>query len=67
MVINELRATTGRSLKEPAASLRISKSSYEYQRRALARPDKYADLRARVREAFEGEYLPLLIPPVIAN
>lgn len=54
LVINELRATTGRSLKELTASLRISKSSYEYQRRALARPDKRAGLRARVREIFEG-------------
>ena len=53
LVINELRATTGRSLKELTASLRISKSSYEYQRRALARPDKRAGLRARVREIFE--------------
>lgn len=54
LVINELRATSGRSLKGLTASLRISKSSYEHQRRALARPDKYADLRARVREIFEG-------------
>ncbi len=54
LVINELRATTGRSLRELADSLRISKSSYEYQREALARPDKCADLRVRVREAFEG-------------
>ncbi len=54
LVINELRATTGRSLRELTDSLRISKSSYEHQREALARPDKYADLRVRVREAFEG-------------
>lgn len=54
LVINELRATTGRSLRELIGSLRISKSSYEYQRRAMSRPDKYAGLRARVREAFEG-------------
>ena len=54
LVINELRATTGRSLRELTDSLRISKSSYEYQRRAMSRPDKYAGLRARVREAFEG-------------
>ena len=53
LVINELRATTGRSLKELTDSLRISKSSYEYQRAALCRPDKYAELRARVRDAFE--------------
>ena len=54
LAINEPRATTGRSLKELAASLRTSKSSYECQRRALARPDKHAGLRARVRETFEG-------------
>lgn len=54
LVINELRATTGRRSKEPTGSLRISKSSYEYQRRAISRPDKNAGLRARVREAFES-------------
>ena len=54
LVINELRATTGRSLRELTGSLRISKSSYEYQRAALRRPDKHAGLRARVREVFEG-------------
>ena len=54
LVINELRATTGRKLKELTGSLRISKSSYEYQRRALERPDKYAELREHAREAFEG-------------
>lgn len=36
LVINELRATTGRSLKELTDSLKISKSSYEYQRAATA-------------------------------
>ena len=54
LVINELRATTRRSLKELTDSLRISKSSYEYQRRALGRPDKYAELRVRVRSVFEA-------------
>lgn len=54
LVINELRATTGRSSRELTGSLRISKSSYEYQRAALCRPDKRAGLRARVREVFEG-------------
>ena len=53
LVINELRATTGRSSRELTGSLRISKSSCEYQRAALCRPDKHAGLRARVREAFE--------------
>ena len=54
LVINELRATTRRSSRELTGSLRISKSSYEHQRAALCGPDKYAGLRARVREAFEG-------------
>ena len=54
LAVNELRATTGRSLRELTGSLRISKSSYEYQRRAISRPDKHAGLRARVREVFEG-------------
>lgn len=54
LVINELRATTRRSLKELTDSLRISKSSYEYQRRALGRPDKHAELRVRVRGIFEA-------------
>ena len=54
-LIDYLRRTTSRPLKELTASLRISKSSYEYQRRALARGDKYAGLRALVRDAFENE------------
>lgn len=54
LAINEPRATTGRSLRELTGSLGISKSSYEHQRRAMSRPDKYAGLRARAREAFEG-------------
>ena len=54
LAVNELRATTGRSLRELTGSLRISKSSYEYQRQAISRPDRRAGLRARVREAFEG-------------
>lgn len=53
-VINELGATAGRSLRELADSLRISKSSHEYQRVVLARPNKHAVLRARVREMFEA-------------
>ena len=53
-VINELRATAGRSLRELADSLRISKSSYEYQRAALVRSDRHAALRTRVRDVFEA-------------
>ena len=54
LAVNEPRATTGRSSKELTGSLRISKSSYEYQRQAISRPDRHAGLRARVREALEG-------------
>ena len=50
LAVNEPRATTGRSSKELTGSLRISKSSYEYQRQAISRPDRHAGLRARVRE-----------------
>ena len=51
-----LRAATGLPLREITAFLRISKSSYEYWRARLGRPDKYAALRARVRELFgEGD------------
>lgn len=53
-VIEELRATTGRTLREPAASLRMSKSPYERQGRAMARPDRYARLRERVRDVLGG-------------
>ena len=53
LAINELRASRGRSLRELTASLRISKSSYDYRRRALERPDKYTRLRALAREIFE--------------
>ena len=48
-----LRAATGRPLREITAFLRISRSSYEYWRARLRRPDKYAALRGRVRELFE--------------
>lgn len=51
-----LRAATGRPLREITAFLRISRSSYEYWRARLSRPDKYAALRGRVRELFgEGD------------
>ena len=49
-----LRAATGLPLRSITAFLRISKSSYEYQRQAISRPDRHAGLRARVREALEG-------------
>ena len=48
-----LRAETGLPLREVTAFLRISRSSYEYHRARLGR-DKYAALRAEVREAFES-------------
>ena len=52
VLIDWLRQTTGRPLRELTASLRISKSSYEYQRAAIARGDKYAAVRAKVVELF---------------
>lgn len=54
-VVDYLRRTTSRPLKELIVSLKISKSSYEYQRRAQARPDKYAELRALVKSVFQNE------------
>ena len=48
-----LRAATGLPLREITAFLRISKSSYEYHRARLGRPDPLAALRARVRALFE--------------
>ena len=53
-VINEPRASRGRSPRELTDSLRISKSSHDCQRRALGRPDRYTGLRALVREIFES-------------
>ena len=55
LVIDELRRTTGRTLRELTASLRISKSSYEYQHAAIARGDKYAGVRRLVAEEFHAE------------
>lgn len=52
-LIDYLRRTTSHPLKELIAFLKISKSSYEYQHKAQMRPDKYADLRVRVRNIFE--------------
>ena len=52
ILIEHLRQETGRPLKELTGFLRISKSSYEYQRRALARDDKYAGVRSRIVDAF---------------
>lgn len=54
-LIDYLRRTTSHPLKELTAFLRISKSSYEYQRQALRRPDKYLWLRPIIREIFEHE------------
>lgn len=53
ILIEHLRQETGRPLGELTAFLRISKGSYEHQRKALARDDKYADTRRRIVEAFE--------------
>ena len=55
VLIDWLRQTTGRPLKELTASLKISKSSYEYQRAAIARGGKYEWLRPLVAEEFHAE------------
>ena len=57
LVIDRLRPCGKWSLRELTSSLGISKSSYEYQRRAIARPDRRAPLRALVRRIFteDGE------------
>lgn len=53
LLINELRRKTGRPLRELTDSLKISKSSYEYQCAALRKQDKYSQLRASIRTMFE--------------
>lgn len=55
ILIEWLRRETDHPLKELTAFLRISKSSYEYQRAAIARGDKYAWLRPLVAEEFWAE------------
>ena len=52
LVIDRLRPAGKWSLRELTSFLGISKSSYEYQRRAIARPDRLAPLRALVRRVF---------------
>lgn len=63
LAINALRQKTGRPLKELAVFSRISKSSYEYNRCSLEKPDKYTDVRAAdnrgVCRAERGEWIPL--------
>lgn len=41
-------------LKELLAALKISKSSYYYQETALSKPDKYKELRAKIKEIFDS-------------
>lgn len=48
-------AAADHPLREFTGSLRISKSSYEYQRAVIARGDKYALLRPLVAEEFWAE------------
>ena len=54
LLIDHLRRETGRRLNELTTFLRISKSSYEYQRSAIAKGDKYASIRPLVVDAFEA-------------
>lgn len=53
LIISSLRLKTERPLKELTAFLKISKSSYEYQHKAILQPDKYASTCARIREIFD--------------
>lgn len=52
-VVESPRPKTGHALKELAASLRISKSSHEYRRAAVARKGKCGDLWRKIAETFE--------------
>ena len=47
-----LRQGSGRTLKEITASLKISKSSYEYHRKRLSMPDKLVPVKARIATLF---------------
>ena len=53
LIIDNLRLKATHPIKELTAFLRISKSSYEYQYKAISRPDKYALVRMRKREIFD--------------
>lgn len=48
-----LRRATGLPLRSITGFLRISKSSYEYHRARLGRPDRDADIRGLVASTFE--------------
>ena len=52
LVIDRLRPAGKWSLRELTGFLRISRSSYDYQHRAIARPDRLAPLRDVVRRVF---------------
>lgn len=55
LLIEWLRANTDHPLRELTAFLRISRSSYSYQRGAIAAGDKYGWLRPLVAEEFRAE------------
>ena len=54
VVIDALREK--HRLKELLHALNMAKSSYCYQEQALHKPDKYEDLRARMKTIFEEAY-----------
>lgn len=54
-LIEWLRRETDHPLKDLTAFLRISRSSYDYQRKAMARGDRYGWLRPLVAEEFWAE------------
>lgn len=53
LLIDALKTTY--PLAQLLARLKMAKSSYYYQVKALAAPDKYANLRLLIREEFEAE------------
>lgn len=54
IVIGALRNTY--SLNELLQVFHLSKSSYCYQKKAIAAPDKYEEVRAQLRTSFEESY-----------
>ena len=54
IVIDVLRKTF--KLKDLLEALRLSKSSYFYQRTALSQPDKSAPVKEQIRETFNRNY-----------
>ncbi len=54
ILVDAMREKGSYSLTYLASELGIALSTYHYEHRVLARPDKYADARRAVREEFEA-------------